>query len=407
MSFSIEAAGEAAPLNLQNLTNTLQSASSSNAHQIKAGASQLGQWETRPSFHASLQTVFLSDSLPFEVRYLAIIQLKNGIDKYWRKTAPNAVSKDEKTEIRERLLLGVNEPDRRLSLQNALVTAKVVRYEFPSEWPDVMTRILSVIRESLNANANPLHLPGALRILLKVVKELATGRLARTKTSLQSVTPEIFHVLGNIYIDKVNRWQGFLHNGGDGSIAFNDIQNSLLLIKVIRRLLIAGYEFPNRDSEVTEFWGLVTDKLAQFLQTLSAVGVNMSLELRMLIEKNLINLSKLHHEMCSTHPAAFILLPGSIQLVGAYWSLITDFGNVYNEPSPLDTLFTIGTDGDADPDERSVGEKLSLKGLQIVRLCVKMVHNPTKSFKYRQPQEKEEKAQATSTVKSELLTNGF
>jgi hypothetical protein len=31
--------------------------------------------------------VFLDQSLPLEVRYLAIIQLKNGIDKYWRKTA--------------------------------------------------------------------------------------------------------------------------------------------------------------------------------------------------------------------------------------------------------------------------------------------------------------------------------
>jgi hypothetical protein len=29
----------------------------------------------------------LDKSLPIEVRYLAIIQLKNGIDKYWRKTA--------------------------------------------------------------------------------------------------------------------------------------------------------------------------------------------------------------------------------------------------------------------------------------------------------------------------------
>lgn len=34
-----------------------------------------------------LQSVFIDKSLPLEVRYLAVIQLKNGIDKYWRKTA--------------------------------------------------------------------------------------------------------------------------------------------------------------------------------------------------------------------------------------------------------------------------------------------------------------------------------
>ena len=38
------------------------------------------------------QAVFLDKSLPYEVRYLAIIQLKNGIDKYWRKTAPKYVT---------------------------------------------------------------------------------------------------------------------------------------------------------------------------------------------------------------------------------------------------------------------------------------------------------------------------
>ena len=37
------------------------------------------------------QAVFLDKSLPYEVRYLAIIQLKNGIDKYWRKTAQKCV----------------------------------------------------------------------------------------------------------------------------------------------------------------------------------------------------------------------------------------------------------------------------------------------------------------------------
>ena len=39
------------------------------------------------------QSMYLDKSLPLEVRYLAIIQLKNGIDKYWRKTATKYASK--------------------------------------------------------------------------------------------------------------------------------------------------------------------------------------------------------------------------------------------------------------------------------------------------------------------------
>ena len=86
-SFSIEASGEANPLTERALLQTLQSASSTSAQQIQSGTKQLQRWEKTPGFYSDLQSVFIARSLPDEVRYLAIIQLKNGIEKYWRKTA--------------------------------------------------------------------------------------------------------------------------------------------------------------------------------------------------------------------------------------------------------------------------------------------------------------------------------
>jgi hypothetical protein len=45
------------------------------------------------------------------------------------------VNKEDKAVIRGRLLeSGVNEADQRLALQNAIVIAKIVRYEFPNDW---------------------------------------------------------------------------------------------------------------------------------------------------------------------------------------------------------------------------------------------------------------------------------
>jgi len=84
---AIELAGEANPLTEGILFHVLRSASSTNPTQIQTGAKQLQTWERAPRFYPLLQSVFLDKSLPYEVRYLAIIQLKNGIDKYWRKTA--------------------------------------------------------------------------------------------------------------------------------------------------------------------------------------------------------------------------------------------------------------------------------------------------------------------------------
>ena len=65
--------------------------------------------------------MLLNKSLPTEVRYLAIIQLKNGIDKYWRKTASNAIAVDEKARMRPLLLEGGMEENYQLALQSALV----------------------------------------------------------------------------------------------------------------------------------------------------------------------------------------------------------------------------------------------------------------------------------------------
>lgn len=86
-SFAIEVPGEANPLSEGSLFQSLQSASSSNPQQIQTGTKQLQSWEKSEGYYVHLQSAYLDSRLPFEIRYLAIIQLKNGIDKYWRKTA--------------------------------------------------------------------------------------------------------------------------------------------------------------------------------------------------------------------------------------------------------------------------------------------------------------------------------
>jgi hypothetical protein len=86
-SFAIEVPGEANPLTEATLVHVLRAASSSDPHQVQTGTKQLQQWEASAGFYRHLQSAFLDQTLPLELRYLAVIQLKNGIDKYWRKTA--------------------------------------------------------------------------------------------------------------------------------------------------------------------------------------------------------------------------------------------------------------------------------------------------------------------------------
>lgn len=87
MEFSIEVSGEANPLTDENVVQTLRAASSSDPAQIQSGTKQLSSWEKSPGYYVHLQSAYIDARLPEEVRLLAIIALKNGVDKHWRKTA--------------------------------------------------------------------------------------------------------------------------------------------------------------------------------------------------------------------------------------------------------------------------------------------------------------------------------
>ncbi|PVH94763.1 ARM repeat-containing protein [Periconia macrospinosa] len=401
---AVEVPGEANPLTEGILFHVLRSASSTDPTQIQTGAKQLQEWEKATSYYPLLQTVFVDKSLPYEVRYLAIIQLKNGIDKYWRKTASNAVTKEDKAQIRSRLLQSaVNEADHRLALQNALVVAKIVRFEYPNDWPQLFQELLQILRASTDPNAFHLQLPRALMVLLYIVKELSTGRLLRTRQNLQAVAPEILNVLGTIYVSKVQTWYTFFRDGGDDEAgALHSIENSLLALKILRRLIMTGYEFPGREKDVQGFWTLARQQFGDFLPLVLNQASPIAPPVTKLIEKHLMQLAKFQLAMATNHPADFVLLPDSLDLVRAYWGLISQLGETWGSKSVEDAK--IGTDGDQE-DDAPILERLGLKGLLLIRACVKMVFYPTQTFRYRHQQEKEERAKATQMVKSELLTD--
>ncbi|QIW98451.1 hypothetical protein AMS68_003969 [Peltaster fructicola] len=407
MAFAIEVPAETNPLTEGLLIHTLRSASSSDPHQIQSGTKQLQQWEKSEHYYVHLQAAYLDRRLPLELRYLAIIQLKNGIDKYWRKTALNAVSKEDKAIIRSRLIDGaLNENDSRLALQDALVTAKIARFEFPNDWPDAISSIVARLRQSLQSG-NLLAVSRTLLLLLHITKELSTGRLQRTRQNLQSATPEIVRVVGDLYATRLREVTQLLAENRDPAVDIDtELRQCLLAIKLIRRLLVFGYEHPNRDQDVASFWQLSF----QYLGSLTHLTKNAQLSplTRALLEKHMLQLSKLHHEMARDHPAAFVLLPDSLDLVIAYWTMIKEVGEQWGSKQAVTSSVasaSIGQDGDVS--DRSSSEKFALRGMLVIRACIKMVHNPAHTFKYRQPQDKQERAQAVELIQDKILSEDF
>jgi hypothetical protein len=135
------------------------------------------------------------------------------------------------------------------------VVAKVVRIDYPLDWPNVLTTLIEVLRKAHQTNQT--HLKRGMLILLQVIKELSTARLRTSQTSLKSVTPEIVYLLNEIYVQKVTVWSAFLNGDGeDEGGAMDAMENSLYSIKILRRLLIVGYDYPNHSKDVQQMWEL-------------------------------------------------------------------------------------------------------------------------------------------------------
>ncbi|KAI5299855.1 hypothetical protein KEM56_002914, partial [Ascosphaera pollenicola] len=395
-----------APLTRDNVLSALVAAASNSQEQILAATKQLESWQKQPEYHSFLQDAFTDYSLPLAVRHLAIIQLKNGIDRYWRKSAPHALPPDQKQIIKTRAVeAGALEPDARLALQNALLIAKIVRNEFPLEWPDAITNLLQLLRASSQPGSSPLQLSRVLLMVLRVIKELSTVRLLKIQRAVVAIAPEMLHVLSTIYVQHVNEGMGMLEAGGqqDPAAAATPLEISLCALKSTRRLMISGFEHPNRDSGIQATWSLVLNHFASFYSFTTSNASGLPSQIKLLLHKHLFQLSKLHVDMVTAHPAAFVLLPDCLRLLQSYWGLVVELGKNYG----VSDISQIETGADFMDEERAFTEKMGLKALLILRACVRLVFYPVQSFKYPKPEDKEEKNQAIQMIKTQLLNDDF
>lgn len=262
--------------------------------------------------------------------------------------------------------------------------------------PDAMTVIINSMRNAFQPGASPFQLPRTLLILLQVVKELSTARIRRTQLHLSSIAPEIFQVVGKIYMEKVGQWAASLeHGGADEQAMLEMTEQSLISLKVLRRLMISGFEHPGRDSDVQQFWELTNEHLSKFLALADQPG-RLPESIQPMVEKHTLQLSKLHVEMAKNKPASFALFPNSISLVNAYWAFVVKLSPNY-----------VNLGSDAEVDGQSLPEKTALRALLLIRACSKMAFNPAQTFKYQTPEDKAERKESVDRIKSQLFTQEF
>lgn len=74
--------------------------------------------------------------------------LKNAIDKYWRKSAPNSIKEEERQAIKANFLQFLTEPELKVARQMSVILGKLARFELPHQWPDLISKLVQVLQET-------------------------------------------------------------------------------------------------------------------------------------------------------------------------------------------------------------------------------------------------------------------
>ncbi|XP_066514944.1 importin-11 [Hoplias malabaricus] len=304
----------AGPVVLQVLTQ----ATSQNTSELKPAEEQLKQWETQPGFYSVLLGIFNDHRLDVNVRWLAVLYFKNGIERYWRRGAPHALSEEEKSSLRSGLITNFKEPVNQIATQIAVLIAKVARLDCPRQWPELIPVLLEKVKvlDVLQQNR-------ALLTFYHVTKTLASKRLANDRRLFQELSSSIYSFVYSVWTHHTDSFLQQL-NAGDQQGAFSSLERTLLSLKVLRKLTVQGFVKPQENVEVMGFLGAVFERLQQFVECCGLVGPGSVC--REKLEKTIILFTKVLLDFLECHPFSFIpLIRRSLEFcVGSVFSTVGD-----------------------------------------------------------------------------------
>ncbi|KAF2976863.1 hypothetical protein EK904_015022 [Melospiza melodia maxima] len=222
----------------------LTQATSQDTAVLKPAEEQLKQWETQPGFYSVLLNIFTNHSLDVNVRWLAVLYFKNGIDRYWRRTTPHALSEEEKSTLRAGLITNFNEPVNQIATQISVLIAKVARVDCPRQWPELIPTLVEAVKVQ-----DDLQQHRALLTFYHVMKTLASKRLATDRKLFYDLTSSIYSFACSLWNHHTDTFLQQICRG-DEAAAANSLERTLLSLKVLRKLTVHGFVEPHCNAEV-------------------------------------------------------------------------------------------------------------------------------------------------------------
>ncbi|XP_049837055.1 importin-11 isoform X1 [Schistocerca gregaria] len=295
----------------QMVLGALRQAASQNVELLPDAESKLREWETEPGFYSILLNIFTNHSIEVNVRWLAVLYFKNGVDRFWRKTAPNAISEEEKVTLRRGLVSNFHEPVNQVATQIAVLLAKIARFDCPREWPDLVPVLLSEAKSQV-----PIVQQRSLLYLHHVIKSLSSKRLAGDRRLFQELTGNVFGFVLHLWNTHLEQ---FLQEASQGKEdMLNALEKALFCLRILRKLALYGFKKPHESSECFLFLNMVFDRAKTMLECRKTL-----LQKRIgpveTVEKFIIHLSKVLMSVLEHHPFSYVeLIRPSLELCVYY-----------------------------------------------------------------------------------------
>uniref|UniRef100_A0A8C8S0D0 Importin-11 n=1 Tax=Pelusios castaneus TaxID=367368 RepID=A0A8C8S0D0_9SAUR len=289
----------------------LTQATSQDTAVLKPAEEQLKQWETQPGFYSVLLNIFTNHTLDVNVRWLAVLYFKNGIDRYWRRVAPHALSEEEKATLRAGLITNFNEPVNQIATQISVLIAKVARLDCPKQWPELIPTLLESVKVQ-----DDLRQHRALLTFYHVTKTLASKRLAADRKLFYDLASGIYSFACSLWNHHTDTFLQQIFTG-DEAAAANSLERTLLSLKVLRKLTVHGFVEPHRNVEVLGFLHAIFERLKQFLECSRSIGTEHVCRDR--LEKTIILFTKVLLDFLDQHPFSFTpLIQRSLEFAVSY-----------------------------------------------------------------------------------------
>ncbi|NXK42776.1 IPO11 protein, partial [Piprites chloris] len=278
----------------------LTQATSQDTAVLKPAEEQLKQWETQPGFYSVLLNIFTNHNLDVNVRWLAVLYFKNGIDRYWRRVAPHALSEEEKITLRAGLITNFNEPVNQIATQISVLIAKVARVDCPRQWPELIPTLVESVKVQ-----DDLQQHRALLTFYHVTKTLSSKRLAADRKLFYDLTSSIYSFACSLWNHHTDTFLQQICAGNEAAAA-NSLERTLLSLKVLRKLTVHGFVEPHWNAEAMGFLHALFERLKQFLECSRSIRAENICKDR--LEKTIILFTKVLLDFLDQHPFSFTAL---------------------------------------------------------------------------------------------------